>query len=244
MEHPLLFLDEVDSTNEYVKRNLSSLADGAVVRAGHQTAGKGRLGRKWSDGKDSLLFSLLLKSRLDPARVSLLPLLAGAAVYKMLEKNSVPAAIKWPNDVLLDGRKCCGILVEGISQGSLVKVVLGIGLNLNTLSFPEELASKATSLRIATGKTYDPALVLDEFLAQFDPLYEDYLAGKDTFLTILKAHSFLDGKKVLRNYYGEGEEVVVLGIQDDGRLLVRRPDGKEESLSAGEVTLSENYSRF
>ena len=234
---------EIDSTNEYLKREADELSEGSVVRALHQTAGKGRLGRKWKDDKDSLMFSLLLKENLDPNRVSLLPLLTGVVLYETLEDYKISTKLKWPNDVILNDKKCCGILLEGISEGSKLKaLVLGVGLNLNAEKFPTELQNKATSLYLETHKKYDGREVLDHFLAHFDKEYSKYLEKDDSYLDILKSHSYLDHKKVFLNYYGEGKEAEVLGIDRQGRLLVKDKDGKESALSAGEVTLESIYS--
>ena len=243
MDFVITTFAEIDSTNEYLKREADELSEGSVVRALHQTAGKGRLGRKWEDDKDSLMFSLLLKENLDPSRVSLLPLLTGVVLYETLEDYKISTKLKWPNDVILNDKKCCGILLEGISEGSKLKaLVLGVGLNLNAEKFPTELQNKATSLYLETHKKYDGREVLDHFLAHFDKEYSKYLEKDDSYLDILKNHSYLDHKKVLLNYYGEGKEAEVLGIDRQGRLLVKDKDGKESALSAGEVTLESIYS--
>ena len=226
MNFSVTTFEEIDSTNEYLKREADKLPQGSVARALHQTAGKGRRGRKWEDDKDSLMFSLLLKDNLNPDRVSLLPLLTGVVLYETLEDYGIQTSLKWPNDVLLHDKKCCGILLEGMSEGSSLKaLILGVGLNLNAKRFPPELEKKATSLYLETGKTYDGKEVLNHFLTHFDKEYSKYLEKDDSYLDILKNHSYLDHKKVLLNYYGEGKEAEVLGIDRQGRLLVKDKDG-------------------
>ncbi|MDD6241305.1 MAG: biotin--[acetyl-CoA-carboxylase] ligase [Eubacteriales bacterium] len=245
MNFSVTTFEEIDSTNEVLKREAETLPEGSVVRALHQTAGKGRRGRKWEDDKDSLMFSLLLKENLNPDRVSLLPLLTGVVLYETLEDYGIETSLKWPNDVLFHEKKCCGILLEGMSEGANLKaLVLGVGLNLNARKFPEELASKATSLYLETGKTYDGEEVLNHFLAHFDKEYSKYLSHDDSYLAILKEHSYLDGKKVLLNYYGEGKEVTIVGVEADGRLKVLDKENKPLYLNAGEVTLESVYSHL
>lgn len=245
MNFSVTTFEEIDSTNEYLKREADKLPQGSVARALHQTAGKGRRGRKWEDDKDSLMFSLLLKDNLNPDRVSLLPLLTGVVLYETLEDYGIQTSLKWPNDVLLHDKKCCGILLEGMSEGSSLKaLILGVGLNLNAKRFPPELEKKATSLYLETGKTYDGKEVLNHFLTHFDKEYSKYLANKDSYLDILRKHSYLDGKKVLLNYYGEGKEVTVVRVEEDGRLKVVDKENKPLYLNAGEVTLESVYSHL
>lgn len=243
MKHKILDFEEVDSTNECLKRDYEKLSEGTVITALHQTKGKGRLGREWKDDSKSLVFSLLLKQNIDPERIALLPLLTGCALYNTLKKFNLEASLKWPNDVLLEGKKCCGILLEAITKEKVEALILGIGLNLNDDSFPEEIKDKAISLHQVTGKTYDRLEVLHAFLDSFDELYALYLKKDDSYLDILRNHSFLDHKKVFLNYYGENIEAEVLGVEADGRLEVVDEKGKHLFLNAGEVTLKEVYKK-
>lgn len=238
--HNILHFQEIDSTNTYLKREYADLADQSVVLADHQTQGRGRLGRVWSDNSDSLTVSLLLKSGIRPTTSSLLPLLAGASLILTLERLGIDASIKWPNDILLQGKKACGILAEAVYDPDLQAIILGIGLNLNDKAFPAEIQKKAISLYQATGRRFDPMEVLHLFLDDFDTLYDSFLQGRYDFLSIVRAHFFLAGKRVYLNYYGEDLHAEVCGLADDGRLEVRS-EGKTLLIDAGEVTLEENY---
>ncbi len=237
---PIIYFDEIDSTNSYLKREYRGLADRTVVYAKHQTAGKGRLGRTWLDDGSSLTFSILLKDRLDEKRASLLPLLVGASVYNAFLAYGVKSSIKWPNDVLIDGRKCTGILLEAVTEKKLEALIIGIGINVNNIDFPEDIKKKATSLRLVTGKEINREELLQTCLDKFDELYSGYLDKDDSFMKIVKDNSYLDGKDITLNYYGENRKCKVMSIAEDGRLEVLE-NGKVDYLSSGEVTLTKNY---
>lgn len=232
--------DELDSTNSYLKRNYSSLEDKTVIVASHQTSGRGRLSRTWEDDSHALMFSILLKKDLNLNRVSLLPLLVGVSLVKTLEEFGFDPSIKWPNDILLENRKCAGILLESIYQDKLECLIVGVGLNVNNKSFPKELENKAVSLSQISLKEYIIKDVLDRFLDHFEKDYEDFLKGNDQFLEVLKSHFYLQGRKVHLNYYGEDKEGEVIGIDENGNLLLSH-QGQIQSIRAGEVTLENNY---
>ncbi len=238
-----LYFEEIDSTNSYLKREYEHLDDMTLVSAGHQFAGKGRLGRKWEDDSSSLVFSILLKENLNEDRISLLPLLCGVSLLTTLEDYSIPSLIKWPNDVLIDGKKCAGILLEAVYEDEIKALIIGIGINVNTKEFPKELKSKAISLFQYSKKEYDKEEVLHRFIHHFEKFYLDYQKKKDTFLSILKECSYLDQKEITLNYYGENKHVKALGILDDGSLQVKEGD-KVYSVSSGEATLEKNYEEY
>lgn len=235
-----LYFDEIDSTNSYLKREYKNLDDMTLVHAGHQTAGKGRRGRKWEDDKDSLMFSILIKKNIDSGRAELLPLLCGVSLYSLLEENDIQASIKWPNDVLIQDRKCAGILLEAVTTDRIEALILGIGINVNNAFFPEDIRNKAISLLQIAGHGFDKKEILNQFVSQFEKYYDSYLKKEDSFLDVLQSHSYLDGKEVLLDYYGENRHGKVLGISPDGSLLISE-NGKEIKITSGEVTLEHNY---
>ncbi|MFQ5571689.1 MAG: biotin--[acetyl-CoA-carboxylase] ligase, partial [Rhodothermales bacterium] len=157
----------VDSTNTAALQWASDGApEGSVILANVQTAGRGRQGRSWhSAAGQNLTFSVILRPSLPPARLSLITLGAGVAVAEAVEALTAPLSttIKWPNDVLLEGTKCCGMLLEStLDETGTATVILGIGLNVNQSAFPETLESKATSLLLQTGRhTPRPPLLAD-----------------------------------------------------------------------------------
>lgn len=236
----ILTFDTLDSTNSYLKRNGKYLDHFTVVQANHQEQGKGRLGRSWKDQRNSLLFSILLKEKIEPERVPLLSLLAGASVVLTLEHYGLTPLVKWPNDTLVSEKKISGILTEAVSEGEDIFYIVGIGINLNQKEFEGELSQKATSLFLLTKKEYDKEEVLTVLLSYFTPLYQDYIQGGKKFLTVVKSHSYLDQKEVSLDYYGEHIHGTVIDITDKGTLLLD-VSGKQIEVSSGEVTLNQMY---
>lgn len=209
-----------DSTNERAKQLAAAGAPhGTLVTADEQTAGRGRQGREWTaPPRSAVLMSVVLRE-LDER----LPLTAAVAVADALP---VEAAIKWPNDVWIDGRKVAGILVEGRPQDGWA--VLGIGLNVTTREFPAELAARATSLRLVGVET-DVEAVLAGLLRALD----DWLgAPPERVLPAWSARDALKGERVR----WEGGEGVANGIDDSGALVVETSTGLV-TLEAGEVHL-------
>jgi BirA family biotin operon repressor/biotin-[acetyl-CoA-carboxylase] ligase len=210
-----------DSTNERAKALAATGAPhGTLVTADEQTAGRGRQGRSWTAAPgEALLMSLVLRS-LD----ELLPFRAAVAVA---ESIPVPAQIKWPNDIWVEGRKVAGILVEGRPQEGWA--ILGIGLNVATRSFPDELSEIATSLALATGSAPARDEVLAALLASLDRL----LAAPDAeVLAAWRERDALLGAEVA---WADGRGTAA-GVTDAGALRVETPDGIVE-LDAGEVHL-------
>lgn len=240
MQHTILSFPEIDSTNSYLKREYRNLPDLTVVTADHQTAGRGRRGRAWEDDYASLPFSLLLKDDERENDASLLPLLTGAAMSDALMELGIKNAIKWPNDILIGDKKAVGILLESVYEEKREAIIIGIGVNVSQESFSGELSDKATSLYLATGKQFDKKSVLDCFLRHFDCCYGMFLKGDDSFLKTVRQRSYLAGKKLYLNYYGEDRHVEALSIASDGSLVVKEGE-KIYSLHSGEVTLEKNY---
>jgi BirA family biotin operon repressor/biotin-[acetyl-CoA-carboxylase] ligase len=215
---PRLHLRVTDSTNERAKALAAGAPHGLLVTASEQTAGHGRQGRSWSAPPgEGLLMSLVLHDWTE-----LLPLAAAVAVA---ETCGDAAGIKWPNDVLVDGRKVAGILVEGRPQEGWC--VLGIGVNVAVRSFPVELRDVAGSLGRATTE-------VEPFLAALLVGLSRWLAAPaDTVLDAWRARDALRGREVTWNS-GNG---VAAGVDERGRLLVDLANGSSTALDAGEVHL-------
>ena len=217
---PRVHLRRTGSTNERARElALGGAPHGTLVTADEQTSGRGRQGRTWSAApREALLMSLVLRE-LDPM-VSL------SAAVAVCDSLPVDCAIKWPNDVWVDGRKLAGILVEGRPQEGWA--VLGIGLNVSTTTFPAELAGTATSLRLAGDETEIEA-VLNRLLAA---LGQWLTAPRERVLAEWSRRDALRGEPV-RWTGGEG---TAAGIDSDGGLLVDTATGRVK-LDAGEVHL-------
>ncbi len=243
---PMHLLATTSSTNDDAKRGASDGAPhGSTWVAEAQTAGRGRQGRSWLAARgESVLASVLARVACTPARLPPIALVAGLAVRDAVARAApgVRVGIKWPNDVLVDGRKVAGILVEAMTVGSRVDaVVVGMGINVHTREFPPTVADGATSVALVSGPSPQPpdrAEILVDALAALDhDLHVVVERGLGLFRARLEAADALRGLRVRND---AGEEGTASGIDDEGRLLVRRQGGADalERWVSGEVHLS------
>ncbi len=216
---------------------LSDGSDGLAVVALKQTSGRGRSGHSWiSPAGKNLALSLVLRSTIPPEELPLLGLLAAVAVAETVEGAGVTEAqLKWPNDVLVEGRKIAGILPEAAVQGSMVKfVVIGLGLNVNAQAqdFPAELRDSVTSLIMCTAKESDVIKIAKEFLSCMRTLYARVQAEGCGFIPGLWASKWAHrGRTLVR----DGVTGVAEGIDTDGALLLRTSDGRVLRVTSGMV---------
>jgi BirA family transcriptional regulator, biotin operon repressor / biotin---[acetyl-CoA-carboxylase] ligase len=238
----LRLFDAVDSTNT-VARSLAGegAAHGTVVIAESQTSGRGRLGRGWvSPPHRNLYVSVVLRSALPPARLAEIGLMAGVAACDALGEWC-RVRIKWPNDVLWQGRKLAGILAEMEGPGALI---LGIGVNVNSTAadFPEELRDKACSLRMATATMVDRARVAGRLLTHLER-WHDRLCGEG-FAAVAAAWSErtdLIGLVIRVREPAAEVSGEVLGLDDDGALRLLLADGSVHRVVSGDVTVVGGY---
>jgi BirA family biotin operon repressor/biotin-[acetyl-CoA-carboxylase] ligase len=236
--HVVHALDEAESTQLALAGLAAAGApEGTVVMARHQRAGRGRRGHSWWDAPgQSLLFSVLLRPPIPLADAPQLSLVAGLAVAEGLDAVGVTAGIKWPNDVLIDGRKVAGVLAEAVGGPATVRhVLLGIGVNVDQPAFPEPLAATATSLRLATGRPREPRTVLRPVLDRLSARYGEWLeTGLVGLLDAWRRRSATIGTTVRTPSAGDG---VAVDVGGDGALLVRLGDGTLARIlsSAGDV---------
>jgi len=236
------FLPACGSTNDVVRsRAAAGAAEGLLVVADSQSAGRGRLGRVWhSPPGENLYLSLLLRPALPARHAAPLTLLAGAALASALAEADLAPRLRWPNDLLVPTasgmRKAGGILTEMASSGEGVRhIVLGVGLNVNGQDFPPELAERATSLRLACGRAFDRARLLVDFLTAFETTYDDFLAaGPASGLAEWRRHADL-GRVCRIDQDGAKVEGVALDIDDTGALLVRDDAGRVHRVISGET---------
>jgi BirA family biotin operon repressor/biotin-[acetyl-CoA-carboxylase] ligase len=237
---PLHRLATTTSTNDEAKRGARAGAPhGATWVAEEQTAGRGRQGRSWvSPRGENLLFSVLLRVDCVPSRLPLVAIVAGLAVRDAVARAAPRAdvRIKWPNDVLVGTKKIAGILVEAITVGRRIEaVVVGAGVNVHTRVFPEDLAERATSVSLVSSEPPDRDLLLGQILEGIDHDLHVVLArGLGIVRARVEAADALRGRGVRND---SGDAGVASGIDDEGRLLVRRDDGVLTRWSAGEVHL-------
>ncbi len=247
---------EVDSTQR-VARELAraGAAEGTTVIAERQTAGRGRLGRQWhSPGGLNLYTSIILRPPLVPSAVPQVALVVGVAVAAAVaEETGLRAAIKWPNDVLLDGYKVAGVLTEMDSEVDRVHyVVAGVGVNLNTphTGFPPELRAKASSLSLVTGRHIDRAAFTGRLLAALEARYGRFRSEGfgESVRAEWESYSCLTGTEIQvvtpdGNQSGRILAGRVLGLDDDGALKLETASRGIVRIVAGEVTVRDGYAR-
>ncbi len=214
---------------------------GALVVAEHQTGGRGRHGRAWTDAPgESLMLSLVLRPRLAAGRLGLVGLAAGLAVAEAVERFGVEATLKWPNDVRVGERKLAGVLAEATWSGPRPTVVLGIGMNVRQTSFPSALADRAVSLRQVIGRPVERLDPLAPLLDRLAARLADAEAAPDRLVRAVEGRMEGIGSAVAVCFPGVDLaplEGVVLGLAPDGALRLGT-DAGEEHVRAGEVTLA------
>lgn len=231
----------VGSTND-VAMQLGHAGEphGTLVVAEEQTAGRGRVGRKWHSEKTSGIYmTVLLRPAIPPAQAPLLTLLAGLAVREAVaEQTGLAPDLRWPNDVLLDGKKLGGILTEMNAEPDRTHfVAVGIGINVNQAKFPEDLAATATSLRIATNQQHSRLELLVRLLGWLDRYYNQCMAGGSAPILerFAAVSSYAHGKRVRIATAAESFTGTTAGLEPTGVLRVKRDDGRVELLLAGDV---------
>lgn len=227
------FLQETESTNRDVDAAAQAgAAEGLLVMADSQTAGRGRLTRTWfSPPGDNLYFSLLLRPDVEIAAVPSLPLVIGLAVAEAIVACA-PALlpkIKWPNDILINGKKVCGILCElNVRQDKIDYIVVGIGINVNLPAeqIPVELKERATSILIENGAPLKREQLLAAILNRLEPIYDNWRAfGFQPLVQNINALDALRGLSIHVEHAGSPLEGVASGIQHDGSLLLQTAQG-------------------
>lgn len=238
MKYKVINFDVITSTNQYIKEQYKNLEPFTIINANKQTNGRGRVDRKWEsiEGKN-LTFSIYLKPKILPEKLPLLSLVIGASIYNVLSKY-INCLIKWPNDIIVNDKKIAGILVESIYSNKLEALVAGIGININQGQFSNDLKNKATSLFIETNTEYNKNIILDEFIKEFDLLYNDFIIGNNQFVNVCKEHNYLLNKEI--NYNGSIAKIV--DISEEGKLIID-VNGKQEQLFFGEITLESIYNK-
>jgi BirA family biotin operon repressor/biotin-[acetyl-CoA-carboxylase] ligase len=220
---------------EAARRAATGCAHGTVVGADEQTAGIGRYGRHWhSEAEAGIYLSIVLRLPFGIETLPLVTLALGLAVSEAIHKvTDLACDLRWPNDVLIGGKKCCGIL----TQLDRPAVIAGIGINVNHAAFPDEISQVATSLRIASGRTHSREHIIAELL----PAIDNYCGiletqGRDPILRMFsQASSYVAGRRVTVDQGDCVLQGVTAGLNASGFLLLRDDRGKQHHIIAGGV---------
>lgn len=239
MKTNIKFVEVIPSTNLYLKENYNTLDNLFSIVSRHQTAGRGRLGRSWNDN-DDLLMSILIKEDLKLEKIENLSLVICASIYKVLKKYIRNIKIKWPNDILVNEKKICGILLESVICEKLEALIIGFGINVNSKTFSLDINNKATSLLLETNKEYDIKKLSFEIYEEFIKDFKSYKNGSKEYLEICKLNSCLQNKEIM---YVEDKKIkfaIVRDILENGHILLEKDNTLFEK-SSGEITLHYNY---
>lgn len=243
----MCYFKKLDSTNIRAKLEAESGAvEGTLVVTDMQTAGRGRRGRSWnSPAGVNVYFTLILKPDFEPDKAAMITLVMALAVAKGISRTcGLEAEIKWPNDVVVNGRKVCGILTEmSVEHGRIQYVVAGVGINVGMQEFPPEIASTAASLEAECGRPVSRAVLVADIMRFFERYYEAFrrdgnLSGiRKEYIGLLvnrdREVRVLDPKEEFRG--------IARGINESGELLVEREDGSITAVYAGEVSVRGIY---
>lgn len=238
MPYKIHNFSKLTSTNDKARKFIKKGIFNAVITAGTQTKGRGRFGRKWHSSHDGLWLSIILKVK-KSENAKYFTFIASIAVARAVKKIAkIDAGIKWPNDIVYNGRKLSGILTEGIF-GKESYVIIGIGLNLNQSSFPNSIKDIATSLRLVTGRKYPKKYFLNSILEEFENLCKNYTSkGSSSIISEWKRCCVVLNKRVAISSVSGGFSGMAINVNKDCNLLVRLDDGTLKEIEEGDVTIA------
>lgn len=248
----VIVYDETDSTNNRAKEyGKNGCVDGTLIVSDCQTGGRGRMGRSFSSPSgEGIYMSLLLKPDIDASLISEITLLSGLAISRALKiQYNINTSIKWPNDLLINGKKITGILTEKCEDF----IVIGIGINVNNKKFDEGIADIATSLYLETGKEYERETMIKDIINEFSDLYYTFLTEQNLKSIIEEYNSKLISydkdiyiipheltDKLNNSYQITDDSLPIhhcMGIAPDGSLICRDSAGKLSQINSGEISV-------
>ena len=240
----LYVFKEVASTNTVAKfLSMHNVENGTVVISEKQTKAKGRSGKPWESPLGGVWLSIILKPNVDQSKFPMITLATGVAVAKTLEKIGVEEPeIKWPNDIMINGKKVCGILTEAIAKFNTVEnVIIGVGIdaNLDVSQFPEELQAGTTTLKEELKREGNENLLIKIFLEEFEKISELFNhEGYEVILKEWRKRSYSIGKIVeVREPFNTYYDGYVVGINKEGALIVEKIDGTLKKVISGECII-------
>lgn len=241
----LMFFDEIDSTNDYLKENIDILNEGSVVVSKSQIKGRGRRGNSWENAKDESIFlSILLKPSKMVNSSLRISLVSALAVYKALSFTNLPINIKWPNDIIINNKKVGGILTEVVSykreDDFFDALIIGIGINVNNMNFSPTILKTATSLKLESSEKndFDIAKIIALICKNVENSYYTYLSDGFKFFLEDYKNICANMNKDVKLIFSDREEVgKIIDINKDGSILFKRNDGLVKSVFACDVSV-------
>jgi len=236
------FLSEVASTNTLaMEMAADGTPEGTVVIAETQTGGKGRLGRKWISPKGNLYLSVILRPKIPIQKAPLITLTGAVAVASAIRTTcGLEAGIKWPNDILISGKKVSGLLTEmSAEQDRIRHIVLGIGVDVNMEmgELPPDVRSLSTTLAAETEAKINRTALLQQVLRDLEHWYQKFLGNEEDVLNEWRKLNMTVGNRITVSGAGEALDGLAQGVDRDGRLIIRLDDGTIRTVAAGDVTI-------
>lgn len=236
----IIHFHTIDSTNNYAKSIANNASEGTIVISEEQSSGRGRLGKKWtSKAYEGIWMSLILKPRIPLNELSFLTILTSVSIAKVLDNLNVKVGIKWPNDIILNSKKLCGILTElCLDLENKNSVVIGIGINVKSLDFDDDINKIATSL-YKEGYILERRDIVREFLIEFEKNYTNYIntGNKINIIDLYKQYSVILNKNIFIVNNNEKELVKCINIDLDGNLVIKDLNDNIKSISTGEISI-------
>lgn len=241
----LIFFDEIDSTNDYLKENIDSLFEGAVVVSKSQTKGRGRRGNSWENGNgDSIFLSVLLKPTVKINASARISLVSALSVSNALKFTNLPIKIKWPNDIIINNKKVGGILTEVVSykteDGFLDGLIIGIGINVNNMNFSTSISKTATSLKLESveQKDFDLSKIVALICKNVENSYYTYLSDGFKFFLEDYKNVCANMNKDVKLIFSDREEMgQIIDINKNGSILFRQNNGLVKSVFSCDVSV-------
>lgn len=239
----IYYYNTLDSTNRLSKDIAMDEDEGTVIIANQQSDGRGRLGREWtSPSGTGIWMSIIVKPKINPMDASKVTQITAASVYNAMADMGIETSIKWPNDIILNGKKIAGILTEMTSEMMQINyMVIGIGINVNLdiEDIPENIREKASSLKIETGQDIDRKELVGRILNNFEYFYKKLILSGDIAeaIEICKSKSILIGKNIRVISRSSEVERLATGLTDSGELIVEDEFGNKETIISGEVSV-------
>jgi BirA family biotin operon repressor/biotin-[acetyl-CoA-carboxylase] ligase len=240
--HEIVYSREIDSTNTKAKELASAGSpEGTLVISEAQTTGRGRKGRTWfSPPRGGIYISLILRPTISPGEAPKITLLTAVVVAEtLLSLTPLSVHIKWPNDILIRGKKVAGILTEMSTEMDAINyVVVGLGLNVNTPDFPDDILDKATSVLIETGEVFSRVRLIREYLKWYEKYYGLFQStGFEPVMRRWKELSNIIGKKIMVEVIGNQFTGEVRDIDEEGILILKDDQGNDHRIVSGDITL-------
>jgi len=228
----LIKLESINSTNQYMKNNINHFNHLDVVYTDYQTNGLGRFQHQWYSSIDSLTFSICLKQGYQLN--NFLPSFIAYIIHQSLSSFDIALEIKWPNDILIKGKKVAGVLIETLYQQTPIGIIVGIGINVNQSSFPSSIDQIATSVYLNKGQRIDKTLLFDKIISLIQLEYPIFLRDQQPYINYINQYLAYKNQAIEYTSNQQSYQAKCIKVNDDGSLLIEM-NQTHQSLQSNEV---------